>query len=110
MGIELSVESFHSARLLFYGKHISVKMSGAAAYETTIEIERKFTQIRWIVFGERVQNTFLYTPDWNIPFVHNPPPIIFNKAYRIRCKYCSGFIRIIIPAWIRIMSNRRFHW
>ena len=87
-----------------------VTMSGASTDEATIEIERKFTQIRWIMFGERVQKIFLFTPDWDIPFVQNPPSIIFNKTYPIRCEYCSHFIRINIHAWICITSNCRFRW
>ena len=72
------VEIIHSTCMLFRGTHILVTMSGASADETHIEIERKFTQIIRIVFGERVQKTFLYTPHWDIPFIQNPPPTVFN--------------------------------
>ena len=77
-----------------------VTMSGASTDEATIEIEREITQILWIIFGERVQKTFISTPDWYIPFVHNTPPIIFYKTYPIWCEYRSDFIRIIIPTFI----------
>ena len=90
--------------------HAFVTMSGVATDETTIEIESKLTQIRWIVFGERVQNTFLSTPDWDIPFVQNMSPIILNKTYPIWCKSRSDLIGIIIPTWIRITSNLHFSW
>ena len=90
--------------------HAFVTMSGVATDETTIEIESKLTQIRWIVFGERVQNTFLSTPDWEIPFVKNPTSVIFNKIDPIRCECRYDVIGIIIPAWIRISSNRCLRW
>ena len=86
-------------------------MSGAAADGKKIEIERKFTHIRLLVFGERVQKTFLSTPDWDMTFVQNLPPIIFlNKTHPIQCKDCYDVIGIIIPTWSRIASNRRFRW
>ena len=106
--IEIVLESFHSTQMLFHAKHINVTMSGSVADETTIEIESKFTQIIWIVFGKRLQKTFLYTPDWDIPFVQIPPPIIFNKTYPIWRKHLSDLIIIIITTRIHIMSNRLF--
>ena len=48
-------------------------MSGAASDETTIEIDREFTQIIWIVFGKRVQKTFLLMPDGTLH--------LFESAY-----------------------------
>ena len=110
MDIELPVEIFYSAGLLFHGRNIFVTMSGAATYETTIEIESHYTQIIWIVYGERAKNIFLSTPDWVITFFFNRPPIIFNKTYRIRYECCSDFIIIITPTWIHITSNCRFCW
>ena len=80
MDIYLTVESIHSTCLLFHGTDIFFTMSGAASDETTIEIDREFTQIIWIVFGKRVQKTFLLMPDWDITFIQNPPTIIFNKT------------------------------
>ena len=85
-------------------------MGGAAADETMIEIEIKFTKIIWIVFGERVKKAFLSTPDWVIPFIQNLPPIIFNKTPPIRCENHSDVIQIIIPAWSLTVSNCRFLW
>ena len=85
-------------------------MNDAVTDETTIEIEGKLTQIRWIVFGERVKNTFLSMPDWEIPFIQNPPRLIFNKTHPIHCGNCSDVIRITIPILSRISRNCGFRW
>ena len=110
MDIDFTVERFHITCLIFSGTYIFVTFSGATADVKTIEIERKFSQIRWIVFVERVQKTFLSTPDWGVPFLKNPPPIIFNKKCPIRCKNHYYLIIIIIPTWILIAINCRFRW
>ena len=51
MDIYIAVESINITCMIFRGTHIFVTIRGAAADETTIEVEWKFNQIRWIVFG-----------------------------------------------------------